>query len=90
MTFTAGGSQGPPAFQLTKPVKPSSSNFVVALLLTSFGLLNETEVQGADAKCKQCKASSRIAQLLAGNQFAASTLTAPAVSDKQPFERTPQ
>jgi sulfatase modifying factor 1 len=65
-------------------MKLSPSNSVLALLLTSLGLLSETEVRGGNAKCGQCKTPSRIAQLLAANQSAASTLTAPAVSDKQP------
>jgi len=60
------------------------SHFAVAFLLPAFGLLGMAGGLGADAKCEQCKPPSRVAQILATNQFLASAHTAPTASDKQP------
>jgi len=59
-------------------------HFAVAFLLPAFGLLGMAGGLGADAKCEQCKPPSRVAQILATNQFLASAHTAPTASDKQP------
>ena len=59
------------------------SHFAVVCFLSAFGLLRVAGALGADTKCEQCQAPSRVAQILATNQFLAGTRTASAASDKQ-------
>src|SRR5713101_5942708 len=70
--------------RLVKLLQQFWSHFAVAFLVPAFGLLGIAGALGVDAKCEQCKPPSRVAQILATNQFLASTRTASAASNKQP------
>ncbi len=70
--------------RLVKLLKQFWSYSAVAFLLPAFGLLGMVNAPKADKKCEQCSAPSRAAQLLATNQFLASTRTASAAYHKQP------